>query len=400
MANNPIITASVVDTNPNTIALTRNSAVLIRYHSIAEATMSATATAQGASINLDMYIIRNGNETGYGSTHAFVGVEDNLFTFSAEDSMGNVGMAEVTPHMVAYEKLTCNIGNNRPDGEGNMALSCSGAFYNGCLGIPGEGVNNTLTVRYSYQSSGGITGSGTMSVQTSFNSYVATANLTGLDYQQSYTFTVMASDALNNVTASTAGVRSKPVFHWGESDFQFEVPVSFNDEITVGSTHSIYDHNGILTVQSLATNFNGVVMQYGKSVSFSECGTWYPNLSCAGPYVTASGWYTKTGNVVTVGFFIKQHCDSGYSNYNVTISGLPFTPVCSAAGGGMCSGALVSAGFDFQCFVAETSGNITTRVQACNNTSSANLLTSASGCKYPTGGGELTVSGTITYMTS
>ena len=76
------------------------------------------------------------------------------------------------------------------------------------------------------------------------------------------------------------------------------------------------------------------------------------------------------------------------------------TPVCSAAGGGMCSGALVSAGFDFQCFVAETSGNITTRVQACNNTSSANLLTSASGCKYPTGGGELTVSGTITYMTS
>lgn len=400
MANNPIITASVVDTNPNTIALTRNSAVLIRYHSIAEATMSATATAQGASINLDMYIIRNGNETGYGSTHAFVGVEDNLFTFSAEDSMGNVGMAEVTPHMVAYEKLTCNIGNNRPDGEGNMALSCSGAFYNGCLGIPGEGVNNTLTVRYSYQSSGGITGSGTMSVQTSGNSYVATANLTGLDYQQSYTFTVMASDALNNVTASTAGVRSKPVFHWGESDFQFEVPVSFNDEITVGSANRIYDNGGILTVFSLATDFRGGVMQYGKSVSFAEYGTWEPELTCPGVYWSRNGWYIKSGNVVTVGFHIKMTCDYGYNNYNVIISGLPFIPAIAVAGGGMCSGAYVSAGFNFQSFVAETSGNITTRVQACNNTSAGNLATSASGCWYPSGNGDITLSGTITYMTA
>jgi hypothetical protein len=70
----------------------------------------------------------------------------------------------------------------------------------------------------------------------------------------------------------------------------------------------------------------------------------------------------------------------------------------SAAGGGMCSGAYVAAGFDFQCFVAETSGSITARVQACNNTSQANLSTSSSGCKYRSGGGEITLSGTITFM--
>jgi hypothetical protein len=70
------------------------------------------------------------------------------------------------------------------------------------------------------------------------------------------------------------------------------------------------------------------------------------------------------------------------------------------AGGGMCAGAYVSAGFTFQCFVAETDGTISTRVQACNNTSATNLSTSKSGCWYPSGGGEITISGTITYVSS
>ena len=72
----------------------------------------------------------------------------------------------------------------------------------------------------------------------------------------------------------------------------------------------------------------------------------------------------------------------------------------AAAGGGMCSGAYVSAGFNFQSFVAETSGNITTRVQSCNHTAAGNLATSASGCWYPSGNGDITLSGTITYMTA
>jgi hypothetical protein len=70
------------------------------------------------------------------------------------------------------------------------------------------------------------------------------------------------------------------------------------------------------------------------------------------------------------------------------------------AGGGMCSGAYVSAGFDFQCFVAQQSGAITTRIQQCNNTSATNLGTSATGVFYRSGGGEMTLSGTITYMIS
>ena len=101
-----------------------------------------------------------------------------------------------------------------------------------------------------------------------------------------------------------------------------------------------------------------------------------------------------------MGFHIKATCKSGYTSTGVSITGLPYAPTYNAAGGGMCSGAYVNSGWNFQSFVAETDSRITTRVQACNNTSATNLSTSASGCFYPSGGGELTLSGTITYMTA
>jgi hypothetical protein len=144
---------------------------------------------------------------------------------------------------------------------------------------------------------------------------------------------------------------------------------------------------------------NGVYVD-GYAIPILDKGTWAPylNSSAVSSYTTQYGWYSKMGQTVTVGFFIKATCKSGYDSTNISITGLPYTPMFSAAGGGMCSGAYVSAGFNFQCFVAETSGSITTRVQACNNTTNGNLSTSSSGCKYRSGGGEITLSGTITFM--
>jgi hypothetical protein len=364
--SDPLITASVVDTNATTIALTGNSGKLIQYFSNAKATMSAEAR-KGATIDENLYIIRNGDKSGYGTTHTFNNVESNVFTFSAEDSRGKVGTAKVTLPMVAYTKLTCNISDNRPDGDGDMLVSCTGNFFNGSFGA----VSNTLTVQYRYKVSGGSWGAWkNMTVSKSGNYYYASAQETGLDYRQTYVFEAKATDKLDEVTRQGSAVKSLPMFHWGENDFVFEVPVTFN----AGAS----------------------------GMTVSEQGTWTPSLnaSVVSSYTTQSGWYTKTGRVVTVGFYLKATCLSGYAGLGIAISGLPFIPSMSVAGGGMCSGAYVSAGFNFQCFVAESSGNITTRVQACNNTSSANLATSASGCFYPSGSGELTLSGTITYFTN
>ena len=92
-------------------------------------------------------------------------------------------------------------------------------------------------------------------------------------------------------------------------------------------------------------------------------------------------------------------CKIGYHGTVIYISGLPYTPKYQASGGGICSRAYISGGYTFQCFVAETNGVISLRTQGCGHTEAGNLSTSASDCKYPYNGGELTLSGTITYIT-
>lgn len=404
MANGLTIACRVEDTNPTTVNLTGDKNVLIRHYSTAKASIYAP---DGSALDLDMSYVKNGGKTVWGVEGTFPNVVSNVFDFAAMDSELRTATETVEVQMVEYVMLTCNAKDSRPDGSGDVKLSCSGNYFNGSFGK----YTNYIEVVCRYKKTSELNWSNDipMSVTVSGNSYSASVNLNVPDYTASYDFQFAVHDRLMAVTGSSLNVTSKPIFHWGENDVAFEVPVSFNagveslkvnDEITVGSANRIYDNGGILTVFSLATDFRGGVMQYGKSVSFAEYGTWEPQLTCPGVYWSRNGWYIKSGNVVTVGFHIKMTCDSGYNNNNVIISGLPFIPAIAAAGGGMCSGAYVSGGFNFLSFVAETSGNITTRVQSCNHTAAGNLATSASGCWYPSGNGDITLSGTITYMTA
>ena len=387
---NPIIKGYVEDVNEYTKSLTGNSEILIRYYSNASVSFDVQADSP---INLDTCIIRNGDRTIYSRRGVFYNVESDTFYFSVEDADGNIGTLRKGVPMVEYQKLTCHIANSRPDASGDMTLACSGSFFNGSFGA----VYNTLSVEYRYVEMGGTeTGQGVMSFTAyADNTYSAFANLSGLDYKKSYAFEIIATDKLESVHTSTFGVRSVPVFHWGENDFTSEVNVNVKKSLLVNE--DIYV-NG-------ETNLNGDIYWRGESASFPVGGVWYPALSgCSYTVVDNKqyGWYTKSGNIVTVGFYIKVKTIGNPTENNITITGIPadLTPRYSAAGGGMCSGAYVSGNNNFQCFVAESTGYITTRVQACNNASSANLTTSADGCKYPYSGHELTLSGTIVYTTA
>ena len=437
---NPIITANVTDVNSVTIALTGDSNKLVRYYSDAHAVMSVEPQ-KGATINESLCIIRNGNTTAYTTERYVECVEDNEFTFIAEDNRGNIGTAYVTPEMIPYVKLTCNVANNRPDALGNMTVACSGNYFNDSFGA----VANTLTVQYRYCVLGSASYSAwsDMDVTKNGNSYYASKDfvIPNFDQQLYYTFEIKAADKLATIQKTGGSVKSTPMFHWGENDFVFEVPVTFNAGV-VGATStastesdtyegsktitgnlrlkgtgnygnhllfgdSNYCYIAELTDDVMTIHANKIYLDASsgvyvddKAIPILDKGIWTPSLnsSAVSSYTTQYGWYSKMGQSVTVGFFIKATCKSGYSSTAISISGLPFTPLYSAAGGGMCSGAYVSGGFNFQCFVADTSKSITTRVQSCNHTSQTNLSTSASGCWYPSGGGEVTLSGTISFI--
>lgn len=419
----PIITASVVDTNSSTIALTGDSSRLIRYHSAAKATMSAEPQG-GAAIDENLYIIRNGGATGYGKSHTFYEVEAPAFTFSAEDDRGYVGMKTIKVSMVEYVKLTCNMANSKPDADGDMYLSCSGNYFNGSFGA----AYNSLTVQYSYTGSDGSYDSGYMAVSKSGNTYSASANLSGLDYQATYSFTITATDELETVTSTKSAVKSKPIFHWGENDFAFEVPVKFNstgemnfkgdlrlkgdgkygNTLYFGDLSNCYLKEATddkLTIKArMGVNLDTLDHLYING--YQTWGTWTPSLddSAVSYYPVRRGWYQRLGNVVTIGWYIDAYINSGYNSTKIEISGIPAdpegipaVPETDAFGGGLAYNVYVTTGHAFECWCVNTDGIITGRTQPCNNTSAGNLSVGST-VNYPSNGGEIKLSGTICYM--
>ena len=438
--SSPTITATITDNNSVTRALTGDSSILVRYYSTAYVSMTASAH-NGAS--LVGQSITNGSTSYQTSTATFANIESGVFSLSATDSRGFttiVGRNLVTANkFVPYERLTCNIENTKPDASGNMDVRCTGSFFNGSFGA----VENTLTVKCRYKQQGGSYSSWyTMTVTKNGNYYGAYTSFTipDFDYQSAYTFECQATDKLATVSSTPSSVKSTPVFHWSETDFVFEVPVTFNAGVNSGGVSAVatdqtidgdlnvtgdlrlkgsgnYGNtlrfgdgsycyiteptDDVMTLKASSINLEANnVKVYGNPIPTLATGVWTPTLSSSAvsSYSTQYGWYSKMGQTVSVGFYVKATCRSGYNSTLVTIGGLPFSPLYAGAGGGMCAGAYVSAGFTFQCFVAETDGSISTRVQACNNTSSTNLSTSKSGCWYPSGGGDITISGTITYI--
>ena len=150
-------------------------------------------------------------------------MESGTFQFSATDSRGNTTTKTLTTAFVDYVKLTCDLSNQIPDGNGNLTVSVSGNYFHGSFGAKA----NSLKVYYRYKPYGGSFGSWqAMSVSISGNEYTASAAVSGLDYRTAYVFESYAQDALATVYSGSRTVKAAPVFDWSEGDFCFHVPVT------------------------------------------------------------------------------------------------------------------------------------------------------------------------------
>lgn len=401
MAVGPSISYRVVDNNDVTLALTGNETILIKGYSHAEVNMGASSTS-GAAIDLDSFAISNGGRSISSYKGVFPNVRDATFTFSAKDSNGNIGTATYTAPMVEYEPVTCEISNNKPNGSGNMTFECSGSWFNNTFGA----AYNSLSVMYRYAELGTNAFTAWVSVDRISkvgNTYIASANLSGLEYNKAYVFEAQATDLLSSTSATNAGVKGAPVFHWSNNDVTFEVPVTFNKNVLFDA--DLAEFTGTNVFSGVAVFSGGTTgIQYSQ-IQGIECIDWTPQLYGEENYIYNSreGWAFKIGNVATVGFYIKAQYFSTTSS-PIVIYGCPYEVRQASAGGGMCSNAVVSAGKNFQCFVVEnheTYGDkvITTRVQDCDRPNQTELTTSGSGCYSPMRMGVLTISGTITYLT-
>lgn len=230
----PVIAASVVN-DAATSSLTGDANKLIRYVSNVQVS-SGARSVKGARLTDQQ--MQNGSRIIQSGSGTFPAVESGEFTFSAEDSRGNTASASIKKSIVEYVRLTCNIGTNAPDTDGNFVFSLSGSYFSGSFGR----VSNTLTVEYRFKiGDGAYCNWIAMTPRISGNGYTAEAEFTGLDYQTLYTFQARATDRIGTVSTEETPIKSTPVFDWGEHDFNI---------------------NGDLTVQMNAL-FNGVLRVLG-----------------------------------------------------------------------------------------------------------------------------------------
>lgn len=210
----PDISGSVEDTNANTIALTGDKNVLVRYVSNARCTINATAKNSASIASKTI-----GGVTVTGDSLTMEATQTDTVLFACRDSRGYEASVEVKKPLVSYIPLAASVSAARTDPtSGNVKLVVSGICFNGSFGA----VNNALTVSCSVNNNNAI------AVETVFdgNAYTAQTILSGLDYQSSHTISVTVADKLQTVTKSVKVGKGIPVFDWDEDDFQFHVPVS------------------------------------------------------------------------------------------------------------------------------------------------------------------------------
>ena len=212
----PSVSGSVVDSNATTKALTGDASKLVRYHSTALCTITATAK-NSASISEK----KIGDTTVAGTTRSIAAVEIDSVKFYAKDSRGYEASKDVPFTLIPYVILTNNSSGQRTDPtSGNAKLTIKGDYFNGSFGS----VSNALTIKYRFRVVDGTYGSyTTVTPAISGNSYTVTLPLSGLDYEYSYEFEVVVSDKLATVTKVVTIMQGIPAFDWGQNDFRINV---------------------------------------------------------------------------------------------------------------------------------------------------------------------------------
>lgn len=431
----PILDCDAYDDEPTTLALTGDEYTIIPGYSFIYYTIDATAQ-NGATIS--SYKATNGTTNRYKDEGYFPKATSPVINFTVTDSRGNTARETITLDVVDYVPLTCNLKSSNMSVAGSMTIEISGNYFNDTFGK----VRNTLTVYYRYKEGTGSYGSWiAVSPTVSGNSYSLSKDFTGLNPDSTYVFEARAVDKLIDITSSSSNVQNKPVFDWSGTDFNFNVPVHFGAGATglEGSAGTAFDGNleGDLSVSGNAQIAGNLTLKgagdYGNTlyfgdgnyayiteaaddeltihaekiildgeVSFSgsggsaESGSWTPKLasSAISSYSVRDGWYQIVGDVCTLGFLITATANSGYNTSPIEITGFPYEVETRGAGGGTAYNVYTGAGFCFNAWWIDEEGSITGRMVPSNNTAAGNQSITTN-CCYPSGGGSMTLSGTI-----
>lgn len=236
----------------------------------------------GASANkgatIKSYKVECGSKSATTASGVLYDVDSGTVKFTVTDSRGNTTTQTLTRTLVNYVKPTCNLSASIALDTGETAkatLKISGNCFNGQIKA---GTANTISVWYRYKEESGSYGAWTEVTPTlSGNTYSLTyAVPTALNYRNNFTFQARVQDNLylaygDYITSGTVTVNTLPVFDWGKSDFNFNVPVTANhSDVGFAHTHTVTGNSIAFGIGASGINRGIYDRTYNKWIVYTD----------------------------------------------------------------------------------------------------------------------------------
>lgn len=297
---NPTLNPTVKDIKEETLALTGDENTFVRYESMAEYAINATAS-KGATIVSQS--VTCGSKTISNLPNGIIDdVESGTFIFNVTDSRSMGASSSVFKNLVEYVKPTCyqkvEIELSGETGA-NIKVTANGSYFNDSFGA----ANNTLKLEVRYTDDNGTMGAWqTISGTPTYNgnTYKLEATFGGFNYGKAYVFQCRATDKLNVVESSQYTIRLLPVFDWSETDFNFNVPVNIDAEDLSMHGETIIRHSDSTNNTVLSASNGHIYVRPGGTDDTGGQTIFYNNGN-----VDISGNINAAGNATfggTVGF--------------------------------------------------------------------------------------------------
>jgi hypothetical protein len=230
----PSFNTEVWDSNTDVVnRLTGNKYILVKHASNASYTTGASGR-KGASI--DTQSVKNAETTKYGASGTFEKVTSNEFHFTATDNYGRTSQETMQfsgNYWIEYVKLTCSVSVTEMTADGDVGVTLTGKFFNGTFGKR----NNQMRMHYDISKNDNEfehVDKGYIYPSVSGSDYTYTFTISGLDYMSVYDLVVRVSDEVMVEGAEAQTIlASTPIFDWGRTDFNFNVPVNVEGNLTV-----------------------------------------------------------------------------------------------------------------------------------------------------------------------
>ena len=252
----PTITATIVDTNSTTTALTGDNNKIVKGYSNARITYTIT-TKNGATLSSKTV---NGSALGT-SPHTITGANTNVFSIIATDSRGYSTTLTITKTLINYVPLAIDFNAYRPTPTGSeIKANFTGNYYNGSFGT----TNNSLTLSWKYRIKGATnwTNGGTFTLNTHYkisgNTFYSGTGSSASDislsttlfpYNNIYEIGIFYQDQLLSSSTTKLVPKGKPIVNWDDENFNVNGKLNVEKAASFESTSTFTG----------AATFNGAI---------------------------------------------------------------------------------------------------------------------------------------------